>query len=181
MALHDIESGTTGQTKVRKALDGRGATFVLLLSENGSMSTTTVRIDDELKERIGAAAERAGQTPHAFIVEAVAARVAEDEEAAELEHLAEVREVCQTVNSGGWRRILAQMEAFVQEAQEDMIGAVYASDSIKAALQMRWQQRVAMLRGVEKYVSACENERTALLSEVTQQRSVPTEIYAEQD
>jgi len=55
------------------------------------MSTTTVRIDDELKERIGAAAKRAGQTPHAFIVEAVAARVAEDEEAAELEHLADER------------------------------------------------------------------------------------------
>jgi predicted transcriptional regulator len=47
------------------------------------MSTTTVRIDDHLKDRIAAAAARAGQTPHAFIVEAITQTVerAETEEA----------------------------------------------------------------------------------------------------
>jgi len=91
----------------------------------------------------------------------------------ELDHLAEVREVCRTVNTSGWHRILAQMKAFVAEAQEDMVGAVYASDSIKAALQMRWQQRVAMLRGVEKYIDECEFERKMLIEEAKQQPGVP--------
>lgn len=90
----------------------------------------------------------------------------------ELDHLAEIREVCQTVNSAGWRRILAQMKSWVEEANEDMIGAGYAVDSIKAGLQNRWQQRVAMLRGVEKYVQACLDEREMLLEE-SKQRSVP--------
>jgi len=99
----------------------------------------------------------------------------------ELDHLSEVREVCITVNTSGWHRILSQMKAFVEEAQEDMIGAVYATDAIKASLQMRWQQRVSMLRGVEKYIDECEFERKLLIEESKQQPSVPREEYAEQD
>ena len=33
--------------------------------------TTTIRIDDELKARVAAAAERAGKTAHAFILDAI--------------------------------------------------------------------------------------------------------------
>jgi predicted transcriptional regulator len=44
-----------------------------------AMSTTTIRIDDELKERIAAAAQRAGKTAHSFMVEAIA-QVTEDAE-----------------------------------------------------------------------------------------------------
>jgi len=93
----------------------------------------------------------------------------------ELAHLAEVREICRTINTAGWRMIISQMKAFVQEAQEDMVGAVYATDSIKAALQMRWQQRVSMLRGVEKYISECESERDMLLELSKEPPSVPRE------
>ena len=35
------------------------------------MSTTTIRIDDELKERVAAAAEKAGKTAHAFMLDAI--------------------------------------------------------------------------------------------------------------
>ena len=35
-------------------------------------SPTTVRLDDDLKARVAAAAERAGKTPHGFIVDAIA-------------------------------------------------------------------------------------------------------------
>ena len=35
------------------------------------MATTTIRIDDELKARVSAAAERSGKTPHAFILDAI--------------------------------------------------------------------------------------------------------------
>ena len=36
------------------------------------MSTTTIRLPDELKMRVADAAERAGMTPHGFILEAIA-------------------------------------------------------------------------------------------------------------
>jgi predicted transcriptional regulator len=35
------------------------------------MTTTTIRIDDDLKARVAAAAERAGKTSHAFILDAI--------------------------------------------------------------------------------------------------------------
>jgi predicted transcriptional regulator len=38
-------------------------------------TTTTIRIGDELKSRVAAAAKRAGKTVHAFILDAVAQRV----------------------------------------------------------------------------------------------------------
>ena len=38
------------------------------------MSTTTLKLPDDLKERIAAAAADAGKTPHAFMVEALAAQ-----------------------------------------------------------------------------------------------------------
>ena len=39
------------------------------------MSTTTIRIDDDLKVRVAAAAQRAGKTAHAFILDAIAQTV----------------------------------------------------------------------------------------------------------
>ena len=39
------------------------------------MSTTTIRIEDELKARVAVAAKRAGKTAHAFILDAIAQTV----------------------------------------------------------------------------------------------------------
>jgi len=39
------------------------------------MSTTTIRIEDELKARVAAAAQRAGKTAHAFILDAISQTV----------------------------------------------------------------------------------------------------------
>ena len=39
------------------------------------MSTTTIRIEDDLKNRVAAAAEQAGKTAHAFIMDAIARTV----------------------------------------------------------------------------------------------------------
>jgi predicted transcriptional regulator len=39
------------------------------------MSTTTIRIEDELKARVAAAAQQAGKTAHAFILDAIAQTV----------------------------------------------------------------------------------------------------------
>jgi len=43
------------------------------------MSTTTIRISDELKARVAAAAKAAGTTPHNFILEAIAEKADQDE------------------------------------------------------------------------------------------------------
>ena len=61
------------------------------------MSTTTIRIDEDLKARISAAAERAGKTPHAFIVEAIARTVEQAELDEEFQRVAEAR----------WAKLLA--------------------------------------------------------------------------
>jgi predicted transcriptional regulator len=43
------------------------------------MTTTTIRIDDDLKARVAAAAERAGKSNHAFILDAIAQTVEQHE------------------------------------------------------------------------------------------------------
>ena len=43
------------------------------------MSTTTIRIPEELKARIASAAERAGKTTHSFILEALAEKAEQEE------------------------------------------------------------------------------------------------------
>lgn len=55
------------------------------------MSTTTIRLDDDLKARMSAAAEQAGKTAHAFILDAIAESVAQAEFDAELDQLCEER------------------------------------------------------------------------------------------
>lgn len=55
------------------------------------MSTTTIRLEDDLKERVGAVAARAGKTAHAFIRDAIAESVAQAEFDAELDRVCEER------------------------------------------------------------------------------------------
>jgi predicted transcriptional regulator len=55
------------------------------------MPTTTIRLSDELKARVTAAAERAGVSPHSFIVDAIAARTEVEEQRRDLEEVAERR------------------------------------------------------------------------------------------
>ena len=55
------------------------------------MSTTTIRLPDELKARVAAAAERAGTTPHSFILEAIAEKAQDEERRHEFQQVAEQR------------------------------------------------------------------------------------------
>lgn len=55
------------------------------------MSTTTIRLPDDLKARVAAAAKRAGTTAHGFILEAIAEKTAQDERRAGFEAEAEDR------------------------------------------------------------------------------------------
>lgn len=55
------------------------------------MSTTTIRLPEDLKSRIADAAERAGTTAHSFILEAISEKVNQDERRSEFHELAEQR------------------------------------------------------------------------------------------
>jgi len=55
------------------------------------MPTTTIRLDEDLKTRTAAAAQRAGKTTHAFILDAIADTVEQAEIDAAFDHLAEQR------------------------------------------------------------------------------------------
>jgi predicted transcriptional regulator len=61
------------------------------------MPTTTIRIDEQLKERIAAAAERAGKTSHAFILDAIAGTVEQVEQDEAFHRVADAR----------WAKVLA--------------------------------------------------------------------------
>lgn len=55
------------------------------------MSTTTIRIEEALKERLAAAAHLSGKTPHAFILDAIAQTVEQVEIDAQFDRLADER------------------------------------------------------------------------------------------
>ena len=55
------------------------------------MSTTTIRLPDDLKARVAAAAERSGTTAHNFILEAIAEKADQEEKRSDFHDLAEQR------------------------------------------------------------------------------------------
>ena len=55
------------------------------------MSTTTIRLPQDLKERIARAAKRAGSTAHGFILEAIAEKAEQEERQGEFQDTAEQR------------------------------------------------------------------------------------------
>lgn len=63
------------------------------------MSTTTIRLPEELKARVAAAAKRAGTTSHNFILEAIAEKTGQEERRGEFHDTAE-RRYAEIVASG---------------------------------------------------------------------------------
>lgn len=63
------------------------------------MSTTTIRLPPDLKERVARAAKRAGTTAHGFILEAIAEKAEEEERRVEFMDVAE-RRYAEVVASG---------------------------------------------------------------------------------
>ncbi len=77
------------------------------------MSTTTIRLPDDLKTRVASAAKRAGTTAHAFILEAIAEKAGQAERRADFESQAEER-YARIVASGKtipWREMRVYLEA----------------------------------------------------------------------
>jgi predicted transcriptional regulator len=77
------------------------------------MPTTTIRLSDQLKARVAAAAARAGTSPHSFIVDAIAARTELDEQRRELEDVAERRyaKLAASGQSVPWSEMRGYLEA----------------------------------------------------------------------
>ena len=63
------------------------------------MSTTTIRLSEDLKARVAAAAKRRGTTPHSFILEAIAEKADQEERRGEFNDTAE-RRYAEIVASG---------------------------------------------------------------------------------
>lgn len=91
--------------------------------------------------------------------------------------LAELREVFQTTNSAGWQRIKKLMEAQVEDAHEDMVGNISSDPMTYMRLQLRWQQREAMLRVVLDYVADQDRRRKIILEEIAEREKPTEEVY----
>lgn len=82
------------------------------------MSTTTIRLPDDLKARIAVAAKNAGTTAHGFILEAIAEKAEQTERRADFDAVAEAR-YAGIVASGKtipWEEMRSHLEARVAGA-----------------------------------------------------------------
>ncbi len=77
------------------------------------MSTTTIRIEDELKARVSAAAQRTGKTAHAFILDAISQTVEQAEQDEEFHRLADARwaKLMATGKTVAWDEARSYLEA----------------------------------------------------------------------
>jgi predicted transcriptional regulator len=77
------------------------------------MTTTTIRLEDELKSRLAYAAERAGKTAHAFILDAIAQTVEQSELDDAFHRIADARwaKLMATGKSVPWDEAKAYLEA----------------------------------------------------------------------
>jgi len=77
------------------------------------MSTTTIRLPDDLKVRIAEAADRAGTTSHNFILQAIAEKTALEEHRAAFHEEADRRfdEIVATGKTIPWETMRTYLEA----------------------------------------------------------------------
>jgi predicted transcriptional regulator len=76
------------------------------------MSTTTIRLPEDLKARIARAAERAGKTTHSFILEAIAEKAELEEQRADFDVVADARfaEIVQSGQTIPWTDMRRYLE-----------------------------------------------------------------------
>lgn len=76
------------------------------------MSTTTIRLPDDLKARVASAAERAGKTTHSFILEAIAEKAELEEQRTDFYAEADARfaEIVETGATIPWAEMRRYLE-----------------------------------------------------------------------
>jgi len=79
------------------------------------MSTTTIRLPEDLKARVAEAAKRAGTTSHAYILEAIGEKAEQDRRRTEFEAVAEERygRLLASGKSIPWTEMRAYLQARV--------------------------------------------------------------------
>lgn len=77
------------------------------------MSTTTIRLSDDLKSRVAEAAERAGTTAHSFILEAIVEKITQEKLRNDFHDLADARYA--TIVSTGKTIPWNQMRHYLEE------------------------------------------------------------------
>lgn len=77
------------------------------------MATTTIRLPDDLKARVAAAAKHAGTTAHAFMLEAIAEKAEQAERRADFDAVAEARfaRIAATGQTVPWQEMRGYLEA----------------------------------------------------------------------
>ena len=85
------------------------------------MTTTTIRLPEELKTRLTAAAKQAGTTPHNFILQAIAEKTAQEEQRSAFHAEAEAR----------YARILATGETIPWEEMRTYLEGRMAGKTLK--------------------------------------------------
>jgi predicted transcriptional regulator len=76
------------------------------------MPTTTIRLTEDLKARVAAAAKRSGTTAHAFILDAIADKTAQEDARADFDTVAEERyaRLVATGKTIAWDEMKAYLE-----------------------------------------------------------------------
>jgi len=76
------------------------------------MSTTTIRLPEELKARVATAAKRSGTSTHSFILEAIAKKTVQDELRADFDAVAEDRyaRIAATGETVSWQEMRGYLE-----------------------------------------------------------------------
>lgn len=76
------------------------------------MSTTTIRLPEDLKARVAAAAKRAGTSTHGFILEAIAEKTAQEGRRADFDAVAEERyaRIASTGKTVSWQEMRGYLE-----------------------------------------------------------------------
>lgn len=79
------------------------------------MSTTTIRLPEDLKAKVAAAAERAGTTPHNFILQAIAEKAEAEERRSDFHRVAEARygRIAESGRTIPWHEMRAYLQARV--------------------------------------------------------------------
>jgi predicted transcriptional regulator len=76
------------------------------------MSTTTIRLPEDLKDRVAVAAKRTGTTSHSFILEAIAEKADQEERRGDFNDIADKRyaNIIATGKTISWREMRSYLE-----------------------------------------------------------------------
>ncbi len=92
------------------------------------MSTTTIRLPEELKARVAAAAEHAGTTSHNFILQAIAEKTEQEEQCRTFNDIADQR----------YANIIASEKAIPWHEMRTYLEGSMAGETVKLPSPANW-------------------------------------------